>query len=303
MYVLLEMWIGIPVACMLTVEWSICWCRYYLQSPDQAEMKRNAKKATEKDGAKAPPARQSPRKRPCTDKKGEVREEEDRHVWLDSDAKSLDCGICFMPFEAEVFMASALKLLKYSYYSTTSASFFVRIYFDIFFIYVLSYRVVFQCINGHAACAECCVRINKKCWCCGEAIGRVRCRPVENMLAEMNTLCKFSNYGCAEIIKFVQKRAHEESCRHAPYGCPVDGCSYRGMNMGLYAGAGALPVPGLPRPAPGRERRRQVQDGGARLRWRRRALAAGDGVVHPRARGLRGQQVPLRAGCVLGAFR
>ncbi|KAG0536919.1 hypothetical protein BDA96_03G103200 [Sorghum bicolor] len=226
-------------------------------------MKRNAKKATEKDGAKAPPARQSPRKRPCTDKKGEVREEEDRHVWLDSDAKSLDCGICFMPFEAEVFM----------------------------------------CINGHAACAECCVRINKKCWCCGEAIGRVRCRPVENMLAEMNTLCKFSNYGCAEIIKFVQKRAHEESCRHAPYGCPVDGCSYRGMNMGLYAGAGALPVPGLPRPAPGRERRRQVQDGGARLRWRRRALAAGDGVVHPRARGLRGQQVPLRAGCVLGAFR
>ncbi|CAD6232428.1 unnamed protein product [Miscanthus lutarioriparius] len=61
---------------------------------------------------------------------------------------------------------------------------------------IIDNNAALQCINGHA----------------------VRCRPVQNMLAEMNTLCKFSNYGCAEIIKFVQKRTHEESCRHAPYG-------------------------------------------------------------------------------------
>lgn len=48
----------------------------------------------------------SPRKRPCTDGKAD---EEDRDVaaGLDPDARSLDCGICFMPFEAQVFRASA----------------------------------------------------------------------------------------------------------------------------------------------------------------------------------------------------
>ena len=56
MYVLLEMWMGMPVACVLTVEWSIYLMRVLFQYLDQAEMKSNAKKATEKEGAKAPPA-------------------------------------------------------------------------------------------------------------------------------------------------------------------------------------------------------------------------------------------------------
>lgn len=47
----------------------------------------------------------------------------------------------------------------------------------------------------------------------------------------MNTFCK---YGCAEVIKYVEKQRHEESCPRVPYGCPVAGCSYRGMQMLLY---------------------------------------------------------------------
>ena len=30
-----------------------------------------------------------------------------------------------------------------------------------------------QCNNGHADCAKCCVRINRKCWCCDQPIGDV----------------------------------------------------------------------------------------------------------------------------------
>lgn len=71
-------------------------------------MKRSgAKKTPEKDGGKVPATRQSPRKKLSTDKKDE---EEDWYVWLDSDATSIDCDICFTPFEAEVFMASPTPL-------------------------------------------------------------------------------------------------------------------------------------------------------------------------------------------------
>ncbi|CAO2185325.1 unnamed protein product [Urochloa humidicola] len=111
-------------------------------------------------------------------------------IWIDPDSLSLECAICYMPFEAEVFM----------------------------------------CKNGHAACAECCVRINRKCPCCDEPIGDFRCRPLENVLAEMNTHCKFSKHGCKEVVKYIDKSRHEEACPRAPCGCPVDGCGYRSVN-------------------------------------------------------------------------
>ncbi|CAO2160958.1 unnamed protein product [Urochloa humidicola] len=149
-----------------------------------------SKRTAKRTKVPAAASRSSPRKNPYVGRrKGDDQEAEEKNIWLDPDALSVDCGICFMPFEAEVFM----------------------------------------CKNGHAACAKCCVRINRKCWCCEEPIGDVRCRPAESMLAEMNTVCKFSKYGCAEVIKYVEKRRHEESCAYAPCRCPVDGCAYRGV--------------------------------------------------------------------------
>jgi E3 ubiquitin-protein ligase SIAH1 len=48
------------------------------------------------------------------------------------------------------------------------------------------------------------------------------------MLAEMYTHCKFSKDGCAEIVRYIDKRRHEENCPCAACSCPVDGCGYRG---------------------------------------------------------------------------
>lgn len=31
-----------------------------------------------------------------------------QRIWMNPDALSIECGICFMPFEAEVFMASTI---------------------------------------------------------------------------------------------------------------------------------------------------------------------------------------------------
>lgn len=57
---------------------------------------------------------------------------------------------------------------------------------------------------------------------------------MENILAKINTYCRFSKYGCEEVVKYTQKRKHEESCPCEPVGCPVGGCSYLGASIGLY---------------------------------------------------------------------
>lgn len=55
-----------------------------------------------------PPAaapRPSPSKNPPAGREGDD-EEVEKNIWMDPDALSVDCGICFMPFECEVFMVS-----------------------------------------------------------------------------------------------------------------------------------------------------------------------------------------------------
>ncbi|TVT98632.1 hypothetical protein EJB05_56067 [Eragrostis curvula] len=145
------------------------------------------RRAAGEGAAPAPASTPSPR----TEEAGDADEEETpTHFWIEPDAGSLDCAICLMPFEAEIYM----------------------------------------CTNGHAACAPCCLRINRKCWCCGEPIGDVRCRPLEDLLADMSTQCTFRKFGCCESVRYTERRAHEEACPRAPYGCPLGGgCSYRGL--------------------------------------------------------------------------
>lgn len=87
-----------------------------------------------------------------------------------------------------------------------------------------------QCKNGHAACANCCVGMNRRCSCCTEPIGDFRCRAMEKILAGMTRPCKFSRHGCSEVVKFTETRAHEEeACPYAPHSCPFDGCTYDGV--------------------------------------------------------------------------
>ncbi|TVU47185.1 hypothetical protein EJB05_06775 [Eragrostis curvula] len=153
-------------------------------------MTQTRRRAAEQ-GAVAASASTPPPKRPCAAEDCDEDDEEEttRHFRIKPGSRSMNCPICVLPFEAEVYM----------------------------------------CNNGHAACPRCCLSMSRKCGSCNEPIGDVRCRPLENLLDEMDTDCKYKKYGCVESIKYTQKRAHEAACPRAPSGCPVDGCSYRGL--------------------------------------------------------------------------
>ncbi|KAL6626636.1 hypothetical protein ACP70R_030362 [Stipagrostis hirtigluma subsp. patula] len=56
-------------------------------------------------------------------------------------------------------------------------------------------------MNGHGACANYCIRIKRKCWCCSEPIGDLRNRQLETVLSAMVTTRKFKRYGCGETAK------------------------------------------------------------------------------------------------------
>ncbi|KAF7021294.1 hypothetical protein CFC21_034267 [Triticum aestivum] len=102
---------------------------------------------------------------------------------------TLECDICYLPFESQVF----------------------------------------SCKNGHAACANCCISMHRKCPSCNEPIGDFRCRATEKILAGMTRPCRFKKHGCTETVRYTEARAHEEeACSFAPCRCPFDGCDYRG---------------------------------------------------------------------------
>jgi E3 ubiquitin-protein ligase SIAH1 len=71
--------------------------------------------------------------------------------------------------------------------------------------------------------------MNKKCPSCNEPIGDSRCRAMEKILAGMTRLCKYSKYGCCDVVKFTEMRVHEEACPYAPYRCPFNCCNYDGV--------------------------------------------------------------------------
>ncbi|WVZ72045.1 hypothetical protein U9M48_020563 [Paspalum notatum var. saurae] len=117
-------------------------------------------------------------------------EDPSRTLNVSLDLDTLECPLCFSPFEAPVF----------------------------------------QCKNGHAACEACCVRIKGTCPCCGEPTGKIRCRPLEKAIAGMVVPCAFAAHGCAQRLRYAEKRAHEALlCQHAPCACPLPGCAYSGL--------------------------------------------------------------------------
>uniref|UniRef100_A0A0E0FFK2 RING-type E3 ubiquitin transferase n=1 Tax=Oryza nivara TaxID=4536 RepID=A0A0E0FFK2_ORYNI len=104
---------------------------------------------------------------------------------------ALECGICFMPFQAEIYM----------------------------------------CNNGHAACGSCCAGMHRACPSCRQPIGDIRCRPLEKAVAAISSPCKFRVSGCMKILGYTERRSHEASCPHAPCRCPFDGCYYQGSML------------------------------------------------------------------------
>ncbi|KAK1651750.1 hypothetical protein QYE76_069555 [Lolium multiflorum] len=70
------------------------------------------------------------------------------------DMDTLECDICSLPFDSQIY----------------------------------------TCKNGHAACANCCRSMNRRCGSCTEPIGDFRCRAMEKILASMTRPCKFEKY-------------------------------------------------------------------------------------------------------------
>ncbi|CAM0879660.1 unnamed protein product [Alopecurus aequalis] len=125
------------------------------------------------------------------DPQHEEEEEEICNVFT-HDMDNLQCYICYVPFESQVY----------------------------------------SCKNGHAACANCCINMERKCPSCNESIGDFRCRATEKILAGMTRPCRYEKHGCWETVRYTEARNHEEElCHYAPYRCPFDGCTYRGLEL------------------------------------------------------------------------
>ncbi|KAL0343408.1 UNVERIFIED_CONTAM: E3 ubiquitin-protein ligase SINA-like 10 [Sesamum angustifolium] len=94
---------------------------------------------------------------------------------------------------------------------------------------------VYQCENGHIACAPCCTRMRNKCASCCWPIGYNRCRAIEKVLESVKITCRNMPHGCKETLSYSKKLAHEKTCNYAPCSCPHPGCNYVGVCKSLYA--------------------------------------------------------------------
>ncbi|WOH10265.1 hypothetical protein DCAR_0729732 [Daucus carota subsp. sativus] len=111
-----------------------------------------------------------------------------------ADTDVLDCAICFEPFTSPVY----------------------------------------QCDNGHTACASCCGKLRNKCPSCCSSIGYNRCRALEKVLEAVKITCLNSKYGCKEKVSYNMKREHERSCSYEPCCCPHPGCNFEGSYKDIY---------------------------------------------------------------------
>ncbi|KAK4366317.1 hypothetical protein RND71_014197 [Anisodus tanguticus] len=94
---------------------------------------------------------------------------------------------------------------------------------------------VFQCENGHIACASCCIKIANKCPSCCWPIGYNRCRAIEKVLESVKVSCINQRYGCKEILSYSKKTDHENACIYVPCSCPFRGCDFVGTSTNVYA--------------------------------------------------------------------
>ncbi|KAH0701731.1 hypothetical protein KY290_016736 [Solanum tuberosum] len=85
---------------------------------------------------------------------------------------------------------------------------------------------IFQCENGHIACASCCTKIANKCPSCCWPIGYNRCRAMEKVVESVKVSCVNKMYGCKEILSYSKKTDHENACIYVPCSCPSHGCDF-----------------------------------------------------------------------------
>ncbi|XP_025815684.1 E3 ubiquitin-protein ligase SINA-like 2 [Panicum hallii] len=102
--------------------------------------------------------------------------------------------------------------------------------------FLLIFLVGMQCTKGHISCSGCCTdgAMADECEClmCREPETATRCRAMERVLAGVSVPCPFRQHGCAEMIPYASKEAHEGSCRYAPCHRPIPSCTgYAGKSL------------------------------------------------------------------------
>lgn len=80
-----------------------------------------------------------------------------------------------------------------------------------------------QCPNGHTLCSSCKTRVDNRCPTCRQELGDIRCLALEKIAESLKLACKFSTFGCQEILPYYSKLKHESACYYRPYTCPYAG--------------------------------------------------------------------------------
>lgn len=84
---------------------------------------------------------------------------------------------------------------------------------------------IYQCENGHIACASCSKLTKNVCPSCKRPTGSIRCLALEKLIESLKVKCKFVAVGCSEMVRFSEKGDHERKCSFAPLSCPFPECS------------------------------------------------------------------------------
>lgn len=95
---------------------------------------------------------------------------------------------------------------------------------------------MFQCGNGHTACAGCCKKLTtKKCPSCLLPIGTNRCIILEKIIESLQIQCKYFVHGCKKMLPYIKRNRgdHEDVCKYRPFQCPVVGCNREVPKSGL----------------------------------------------------------------------
>ncbi|XP_019182502.1 PREDICTED: E3 ubiquitin-protein ligase SINA-like 7 [Ipomoea nil] len=92
---------------------------------------------------------------------------------------------------------------------------------------------VFQCENGHIACACCSTNISN-CPSCACPIGNNRCRALEKVLESVEVPCPNASYGCNASLSYSKLSRHEALCIYTPCSCPMRACNFLEFSNDLY---------------------------------------------------------------------
>ncbi|EOA34456.1 hypothetical protein CARUB_v10021992mg [Capsella rubella] len=88
---------------------------------------------------------------------------------------------------------------------------------------------IFQCDNGHLACASCCPKLSYKCPSCRFHIGHSRCRAMETVLESIFVPCPNAKLGCTKNVSYGKLSTHKKECGFYLCICPLEDCNYTGL--------------------------------------------------------------------------